>query len=123
MVGPSCPALVIHDDDPFRKALIATLDQQHFTVTVATDGAAAVDLLRNRKFRVIVLGLNLSTNNGMQSLDSLRAVRDGGGCGVIVVGDPDPALRMHVPWADETLLKPVDPAYVAQRANTYCSHP
>lgn len=122
MVRPSCPALVIHDDDPFRKALIATLDEQHFTVTVSTDGDAAVDLLRNRKFRVIVLGLNLSTNNGMQSLDSLRVARDGGGCGVIVIGDPDPALRTHVPWADETLLKPVDPAYVAQRANTYCDH-
>jgi DNA-binding response OmpR family regulator len=122
MVRPSCPALVIHDDDAFRKALIATLDQQHFTVTVATDGDRAVDLLRTRKFRVILLGLNLSTNNGMQSLDSLRAVRDGGDCRVIVIGDPDPELRTRVPWADETLLKPVDPAYVAQRANTYCNH-
>lgn len=122
MLRPSCPALVIHEDDAFRKSLIATLDQHHFTVTVATDGERAVDLLRNRRFRVILLGLNVSTNNGMQSLESLRMARDGGHCGVIIIGDPDPELRTRVPWADETLLKPVDPTYVAQRANTYCNH-
>jgi len=32
-VTPSCPVLLIHDDDPFRKSLIATLDQRHFAVT------------------------------------------------------------------------------------------
>jgi DNA-binding response OmpR family regulator len=122
MLRPSCPALVIHEDDAFRKSLIATLDQHHFTVTVATDGEDAVDLLRNRKFRVILLGLDVSTNNGMQSLESLRMARDGGHCGVIIIGNPAPELRTRVPWADETLLKPVDPAYVAQRANTYCTH-
>jgi DNA-binding response OmpR family regulator len=120
MVRPSCPALVIHDDDAFRKTLIATLDQHHFTVTFSADGDGAVDLLRKRRFSVILLGLNLSTRNGMSALDYLRESKESLGCGVLILGDPDPQLRTLTPWADETLLKPVDAAYVATRARTYC---
>jgi DNA-binding response OmpR family regulator len=122
MIRPSCPALVIHDDDGFRKSLVATLDAGHFTVTVAADGPPAVDLLRTRKFRVILLGLNASTRNGMLCLEPLREARDAGECGVIILGDADPQLRTLAPWADETLLKPVDATFVAQRASTYCPH-
>ena len=52
-VTPSCPVLVIHDDDVFRRTLIATLDQKHFTVTFSTDGDDAVKLLEDRSFRVV----------------------------------------------------------------------
>jgi DNA-binding response OmpR family regulator len=120
MVRPSCPALVIHDDDPFRKSLIAALDQQHFTVTVETDGDGALDVLRNRKFNVVLLGVNLARHRGMRSLEFLRDAGKTIGCGVLVLGDPDPALRTLVPWANETLLKPVDATYVATRARSYC---
>ena len=120
MVRPSCPALVIHDDDAFRKSLIATLDQQHFTVTISPDGDAAVDILRKRKFRVVLVGVNLKTKSGVKSLDFLRESRADVGCGVIIVGDPDPNIRTFAPWANETLLKPVDAGYVATRARSYC---
>lgn len=121
MLRPSCPVLVIHDDDAFRKSLIATLDREHFTVTMAIDGAAAVDILRNRKFRVVVLGVNLKTRNGAASLDYLRGAKADIGCAVLIVGDADPNIRTHAPWADETLMKPVDASYVAARARSYCS--
>ena len=120
MVRPSCPALVIHDDDAFRKALIAALDQQNFTVTFATDGDGALDILRNRRFNVVVLGVNLSTKRGTQALDFLRGEKEKLSCGVLILGDPDPEIRTYAPWADETMLKPVDAAYVATRARTYC---
>lgn len=98
MVRPSCPALVIHDDD-------------------------AVDLLRNRKFTVVVLGVNLATRRGLRTLDYLRGTKESVGCGILILGDPDPQIRTYGAWADETLLKPVDPAYVATRARTYCDCP
>ena len=120
MVRPSCPALVIHDDDAFRKALIAALDQHNFTETFSTDGDGAVDLLRNRKFNVILLGVNLATRRGLQALEHLQSTKEGLGCGVLILGDPDPRIRTYATWADETLLKPVDAAYVAARARTYC---
>jgi DNA-binding response OmpR family regulator len=120
MVRPSCPALVILDDDTFRKRLIAALDQEHFTVTFTPDGDGAIDLLRTRKFRVVLLGLAVATKRGMQSLEPLRQAKENGACSVIIVGDPNPQLLTLAPWADETLLKPVDVAYVATRARSYC---
>jgi len=120
MVRPSCPALVIHDDDAFRKSLIATLDQQNFTVTYAAD-SEAIAIMRERKFTVVLVGLNLATQRGVQSLDFLRDSKERIGCGVLILGDPDPRVRTFAPWADETLLKPVDAAYVATRALTYCN--
>jgi hypothetical protein len=39
---------------------------------------------------------------------------------VIILGESNPQLRDYARIADETLLKPVDPNYVADRARTYC---
>jgi DNA-binding response OmpR family regulator len=121
MVRPSCPALVVHDDDAFRKKLIAALDQNNFTVTFSTDGEDAVELLRTRRFQVVLVAVNLATRNGLRALDYLQNANGNLGCGVIILGDPDPDIRTHAPWADETLLKPVDPQYVATRALSYCN--
>ncbi|HVG24644.1 MAG TPA: response regulator [Thermoanaerobaculia bacterium] len=120
MVRPSCPALVVHDDDAFRKTLIAALDQQNFTVTFSSDGDGAIDLLQNRRFSVVLLGVNLASNSGTRALDFLRDSKEKLACGVLILGDPDPQIRTFAPWADETLLKPVDANYVATRARTYC---
>ncbi|HEY0371529.1 MAG TPA: response regulator [Thermoanaerobaculia bacterium] len=123
MVRPSCPALVIHDDDAFRKSLIATLDQENFTVTISADGDGAVDILRTRRFSVILLGVNVATRKGLQALEYLRGSKESLGCGLLILGDPDPRIRTFAPWADETLLKPVDAQYVATRARSYCDCP
>lgn len=120
MVRPSCPALVIHEADAFRKSLIAALDQENFTVTFAVDGDGAADLLRTRRFRVILIGVSLARRSGLRTLEALREVRREIGCGVLILGDPDPQIRAYAAWADETLLKPVDAAYVATRARAYC---
>jgi hypothetical protein len=42
-------------------------------------------------------------------------------CGVMILGESDPNIRTFAPWADETLLRPVDAAYVANRARAYCT--
>jgi len=120
-VTPSCPACVIHDDDAFRRSLIATLDQKHFTVSFSADGDDAVQLLEGRSFSVVLVGVNLAEKKGLRALAYLREHRDRAKCGVIILGDPNPELRTYAPWADETLLKPVAPAYVADRARTYCN--
>lgn len=121
-VEPSCPALLILDDDDFRKNLIKVFDQRHFMVTFASEGDGALDHLRetSRRFRVIILGLDLNSGKGLQALDYLREHREEVGCGLIILGEPHPDIRTYTPWADETLLKPVDAAYVAARARTYC---
>lgn len=123
MVRPSCPALVIHDDDAFRKSLIATLDQHNFTVTFADDGDGALELLAKRRFNVVLLGVNLATQKGLRSLEYLQREKMHIKCGVIILGESNPQIRTYAPWADETLLKPVDAAYVATRARSYCDCP
>lgn len=120
MVEPSCPVCVIHDDDDFRRALIATLDQRHFTVTFMSDGDEAIDALKERSFRVVIVEVALQTKKGLRALEQLHAHRNGT-CGVIVLGDPDPEIRNILKWVDETLLKPVDAEYVATRARAYCT--
>jgi two-component system response regulator HydG len=120
MVQPSCPVFVVHDDDAFRKSLIATLDQKHFTVTYAPDGEDAVGILRDRTFRVVLLGIELKSKKGIRALEYIRDHREAVTCAVIILGDPDPEIRSFAPWADETLLKPVDAEYIATRARTYC---
>jgi DNA-binding response OmpR family regulator len=123
MVRPSCPALVIHDDDAFRKKLIAALDQGHFTVTFDRDGDGALATLGSRAFNVVLLGVNLQSNVGARALEFLRNAKANMKCGVIILGDPDPRIRSFAPWADETLLKPVDAQYVVTRARAYCDCP
>jgi len=120
MVRPSCPALVIHEDDAFRKKLIAALDVSHFSVTVAEDGDGAIELLSTRKFNVVLIGLDLAAHKGMRSTGYLQREKSSLHCGVLILGESNPELRTFAPWADETLLKPVDPAYVAARAQSYC---
>ena len=121
-VTPSCPALLIHDDDAFRKALIATLDQKHFSVTICGDGPDAVKMLQQRPFKIVVLGVDLKNKRGLTALEYLRNNKTSVGSGVIIVGDPSPQLRQYASAADETLLKPVDASYVAARARVYCGH-
>ena len=121
MITPSCPAFVVLDDDAFRKALIASLDRKHFTVTYSADGDDAVQLLQDRQYRVLLVGLDLQSKKGMRVLDYLRANREQVRCGVIIIGEPNPELRAFARDADETLLKPVDPEYVADRARVYCN--
>ena len=123
MVEPSCPALVILDDDAFRRSLIKTLDEKHFTVTFSEDGDGVIEMLEKerRAFHVVMLGLDVEKKRGMIALEYLRQHREKIRCGIIVIGEPNPAIRTHAPWVDETLLKPVDPDYVATRARTYCN--
>jgi DNA-binding response OmpR family regulator len=120
MIQPSCPAYVIHEADDFRKGLIKSLDQSHFSVTFSADGDEAIRNIEQRQFNVIILGLNVATKVGTKALDFLGKNRERIRCGIIILGEPDPALRTYAPWANETLLKPVDPSYVANRARSYC---
>lgn len=90
-------------------------------MTFAADGPAAVDILKDRTFRVVIVGVELKSRKGLATLDFLEANRTRARCGVMILGESDPNIRTFAPWADETLLRPVDAAYVANRARAYCS--
>jgi ActR/RegA family two-component response regulator len=118
-VKPSCPILLVHPDDAFRRNLIAELDQRHFTVTFSSTEAEALTALQARPFRVIVLWIDHG-NGHKQLVDYVRDHRTDLAASILVLGEPNPDLRTIARFADETLLKPVDPVYVAERARVYC---
>lgn len=121
---PSCPALVVEDDDTFRKPLVAALDAAHFTVTMAVTAHEALAAISARKFHIIILDLNLPDRSGLEVLNHISANREAVDSKVIVVSGVDPHLRQsaELSVAEEVLLKPVDFRYVAERAKRYCSH-
>src|SRR5215212_8914288 len=95
MVSPSCPALVIHDNDAFRRSLIATLDQKHFTVTFSEHGDGALEAIKARSFQVILLSLDLNRQKGLDVLEYIGAHRDAVSARLIIIGEPNPDLRKH----------------------------
>lgn len=114
-VAPSCPILLVHDDDAYRRALIKALDERHFSVTYTADEGEALRAIGEKPFQVIVVA-----SERTKVVDYLRSNGDGVGAAVIVIGEARPELRTLAAFADETLLKPVDAGYVAERARTYC---
>jgi DNA-binding NtrC family response regulator len=119
-IAPSCPVLIIHDDDPFRRLLVKALDQNHFTVTMTEDGAGAVAAIRNRSYPVILLGLTHGNGRGMETLRYIRDNRATIDAKLVILADVHPDLRQYARDAVEFLIKPVDALYVANRARTYC---
>src|SRR3982751_6549013 len=97
-VAPSCNVVLVHDEDDFRKRLITTLDQKHFSVTYETDSNRALELLKQRMYEVVLVGLDLKSRKGVAILEHLRDHREHLKCGIIIIGEPDPALRTFAPW-------------------------
>lgn len=122
VMKPSCPVLVVEDDESFRKPLIVALDEMHFTVTSASNGVEAIEMLEGRAFQVIILDLNLPERTGYEVLEHIRANREKITARIIVVSGVGPQARQDADLAiaEEVLLKPVDFHYVAQRAIKYC---
>jgi DNA-binding response OmpR family regulator len=122
-VTPSCPALLIHDDDAFRQSLIAQLDQKHFSVTYTDSSAEGIQAAGAKTFKVIIVAVDLKRRVGLDVLDYLKQRRAQlNGTAILIIGESDPELRSYAMVADETLLKPVDSNYVAERARIYCRH-
>jgi len=119
-IAPSCPVLIVHDDDSFRRLLVKALDQRHFTVTMSEDGAGAVAAIKERSYPVILLGLNHGNSKGFEALRYIRENRDTIDAKLIILADVHPDLRQYAGDAVEFLLKPVDAIYVANRARAYC---
>jgi len=95
----------------------------HFRYIAAVpDGDGAVQAIDGRSFHVILLAVDVTKRRGMVALEHLRANRQRIQSRVILIGEPNPELRNYAKVADETLLKPVDPQYVAERARAYCKH-
>lgn len=104
---PMARLLVVEDDDTIRETVAEALEMEGFTVTAATNGRSAWDLLSRDSYDLVVLDLMLPGING---LDLCRQLRQGSTPPLILVvsardTETDRVLGLEV-GADDYLIKP-----------------
>ena len=65
--SPAQPArlLVVEDDDTIRETVCEAMEMEGFTVTAATNGQSAWDLLNRHHYDLVVLDLMLPGEDGL----------------------------------------------------------
>src|SRR4051812_40900697 len=64
--------LVVDDDRPSCEVLGSMLDGENYEVTLATSGAEAIQLVRDKHFPIVVSDLNLGDSDGMELLSQIK---------------------------------------------------
>ncbi|MFM2172623.1 MAG: hypothetical protein RLZZ54_550 [Cyanobacteriota bacterium] len=103
----SARLLVVEDDDTIRDTVAEALEMEGFSVTAATNGRSAWDLLSRESYDLVVLDLMLPGING---LDLCRQLRQSESPPLILVvsardTETDRVLGLEV-GADDYLIKP-----------------
>ena len=80
--------LVVDDERPTRLLMEKELPRTGFAVTTAESGEAALELLREQDFDVVLLDLKMP---GIGGMEALRRIRESGASAevVILTGHPD----------------------------------
>jgi DNA-binding response OmpR family regulator len=68
--------LIVEDERPLAHALELKLQHEGFTVTVASNGQEALDLIATRHFDVLLLDLIMPVLDGFQVLERLQSNPD-----------------------------------------------
>jgi DNA-binding response OmpR family regulator len=112
--------LVVDDDAGDRMALFRLLERDGHHATVADNGRAALDLLREEPFDVVLIDLLMPDDEGFTVLEALRGEGALRHIPVIAMssGDDTAAVgRCLELGADDYIPKPVDPAVLRARIN------
>jgi DNA-binding NtrC family response regulator len=64
--------LVVDDDDTNREVLSQRLQRKGYTVSTAEDGARALEMIRGRRFDLVLLDIMMPGLNGLEVLQTVR---------------------------------------------------
>lgn len=101
--------LVVDDDKSASRLMQIILDEAGYQVTVAGNGAAALELLDNEYVDLIILDLNMPKMDGHEFMSTIRS--NGINTPVIVVTSKllaDDKYQAFTDGADDFLTKPID---------------
>jgi len=100
--------LVVDDEPQMRRALRSTLSALGFVVADAESGEAAIDKVREEKFDLILLDINMP---GLSGLETCRAIRSRSDVSIIMLSVRDRSLdkiEALDAGADGYVTKPFD---------------
>ncbi len=104
--------LVVDDSKIVRKVTRKMLEPMGYEVHEAEDGQQAVDFCKNNMPDVILLDYNMPVMNGMDCLQGVRALPNGGSDVVIIfcttVNEMDFIQKAIMAGANEYVMKPFD---------------
>jgi DNA-binding response OmpR family regulator len=107
--------LVVDDDPEVRRMLVRFLEAEAYEVDEAATGPEAIATLKARQPELVILDVNLSTENGFDVLQSLKQV---GEVAVILLtaraAEADRVVGLRL-GADDYVVKPFSPAELAAR--------
>jgi len=77
------PSILIVDDEPqIRRVIKAALSKQGYVVADARSGEAALDMIRQERFDMVILDRNMP---GIGGLETCRSIRDSSDMGIIML--------------------------------------
>jgi two-component system, OmpR family, response regulator len=106
-VGVSLNILVVEDDSQMAQLLAQGLREEDYTVNVANNGAAALELSRDKQFDVILLDVMLPGVSGLDVARQIRCRKQDVGVLMLTAKDavPDVVKGLDA-GADDYLTKP-----------------
>lgn len=126
---PPARLLVVDDEPMVREVVTHYLEQEGHTVTVASDGAAALHAIATSRFDLIVLDLMLPQVDGLSVLAEVRREHATPVILLTARGEEEDRIRGLRRGADDYVVKPFSPrelvarvASVLRRANTAAHH-
>ena len=108
--------LVVDDDVEIRNLLSAVLERYDMVVDTAADGAAAIDLLRESQFAVVLVDLMMPGMDGFALLDHISARQAVSPPVVLVITAADRSAieRLDAQRIHGVVRKPFDPEEIAR---------
>jgi CheY-like chemotaxis protein len=108
------PGLLIVDDDPFIRKLVATTleDVSEFELYEAADGEQALEVARRTRPRIIFLDVDMPRMDGLDACRAIRADPDTGAATIVMLTASHGSgieARAEDAGADLFLTKPFSP--------------
>jgi two-component system, OmpR family, KDP operon response regulator KdpE len=107
--------LVVDDDPQIRRVMRVTLTGQGYEVDDAKEGAAALEKLRDQRFDLVLLDMNMP---GMGGLEACRAIRGQSDIAIIMLtvrdSESDKVEALDA-GADDYITKPYNPPELLAR--------